>query len=453
MSFSPLTFTGVSTFSNDFQTILSRATQIASLPITALQNQQKDLLQQKLLVSNLSEAVGSLASSVSRLGSIASQKALAASSSNAAKVTATNVNSSAAASYTIANITSVAKAAAETSINGYADSATSAASSTGTVKLIAGSKQYTIDLTGKNTLIGLRDAINNLGAGVTASILTTGTGANPFYLSITANNTGATTLQLRDDPAGADTNLLSANNQGANTDFDLNGVHVSKSTSFINDVVPGVTFSILDTTTGGETVSLTIASDRSKLSAALQQFATNYNGVREQLNAQIGSNAGLLSGDFLIREVQGRLRSLVSYEGGSGTVTSLGALGIEFNSDGVASFNSEVFNSLTASQITDAFSFLGSATTGFAASASRLTTISDNVTGLAKIQLDKYEETDDRISEQVTLLSARLTAMQTALSAKLQAADTLLASLQSQQTVLDASIQSLNYSIYGRKES
>ncbi|MBI3679636.1 MAG: hypothetical protein HY235_04505, partial [Acidobacteria bacterium] len=52
MSLSPLTFTGVSTFSQDFQTILDRASRIASLPIQALQNQQKDLIQQKLLLSN-----------------------------------------------------------------------------------------------------------------------------------------------------------------------------------------------------------------------------------------------------------------------------------------------------------------------------------------------------------------------------------------------------------------
>lgn len=452
MSFAPLTFTGISSFSEDFQTILNRATQIASLPITALQNQQKDLLQQKLLVTNLSGAVDSLASSVSALGTLGDNKALSASSSNTAKVTASNVNSSAPANYTITEITSVAKAAAETSLSGYADSNAAAVSSTGTVQLTVGSSNYTIDLTGKNNLTGLRDAINNLGAGVTASVLTTGTGANPYYLSVTANSTGATTLELRDDPTGANTNLLTANNQGANTEFLLNGVLVSKKTTFINDVVPGVTFNILATTDVDESVTVNIASDRSKVSTALQSFVANYNAVREQLNAQIGSGAGLLSGDFLIREVQSRLRSVTSYEGGDGSITSLGALGVEFDRDGVASFNSDVFNALTSGQISDSFSFLGSSSTGFGGRASLLTTVSDAVTGLAKIQLDKYEETDSRISEQVAKLSERLSTMQLTLSAKLQAADSLLASLQSQQSVLDASIQSLNYSLYGRKD-
>lgn len=452
MSISPLTFTGVSTFSSDFQTILSRATQIASLPITALQNQQKDLLQQKLLVSNLSGSVESLANSVTALGALGESKALGATSSNTAKVTATNVSSSAPAVYTISNITSVAKAAAETSVSGYANSTSTAVSATGTVKLTVGSKDFTIDLTGKNNLTGLRDAINNLGAGVTASVLTTGTGNTPYYLSVTANSTGATTLALHDDPAGANTNLLTANNQGANTDFKLNGVAVSKKSTFINDVVPGVTFNIAGTTADSETVSVTIASDRAKLSTALQSFVSSYNAVREQVNAQVGSEAGLLSGDFLIREVQSRLRRVASYEGGDGSITSLGALGVEFDRSGVASFNSDVFGALTSDQVSDAFSFLGTTQTGFGERASLLESVSDSVTGMAKIQLDKYEETDERISEQVTALTTRLQAMQVSLSAKLQAADSLLAGLQSQQSVLDASITSLNYSLYGRKD-
>ena len=43
MSITPLTFTGVSTYSNDFQTILSRAVQIAQLPLKALQNRDTGL--------------------------------------------------------------------------------------------------------------------------------------------------------------------------------------------------------------------------------------------------------------------------------------------------------------------------------------------------------------------------------------------------------------------------
>ncbi|MCZ2147319.1 MAG: flagellar filament capping protein FliD [Bryobacterales bacterium] len=449
MSLTPLTFTGVSTFSNDLQTVLSRATSIASLPIQALQNQQKDIVQQKLLVTNLNTAVAALASSVSNLGSIGQQKALVASSSDGAKVTATNVNSPGPAVYTISGITSVAKAAAETSA-GFADT-TSAVSSTGTVKLVVGSHEYTVGLTGKNNLTGLRDAINNLGAGVTATVLTTGAGATPYYLSVTANNAGATTLQLIDDPGGAAANLLSANNQGADTVFKLNGVDVRKNTTLINDVVPGVTFNILDTTSGAETVSVTVASSRSRMASALSDFVNAYNAVSDQVNAQVGRNAGLLSGDFLVREAQDKLRGLASYSGSSGSVKSLADLGIEFDSGGVAKFSQTTFNNLSDSQVNDAFNFLGSSTAGFGGLVSGLTNISDSATGLAKIQLDNYDAASQRLSGQIATLTDRAGEMQKNLAARLQAADALLAALQSQQSIVTAQINSLNYTLYGKQ--
>jgi flagellar hook-associated protein 2 len=451
MSLSPLTFTGVSAYSSDFQTIVDRATSIASLPIKQLQNQQADIVQQRLLVSNINTTVAALATSVSNLGTLAQQKGLAATSSNTAKVTAVNANSPSPAVYTLTDITSVAKSAAETSLSGYTNATTAPASSTGVVKLVVGTRQYTIDISSANNLTNLRNVINNLNAGVTASVLTTGTGATPYYLSITANSTGAKALQLFDDPDGANTNLLTALNQGANTDFKLNGVTVSKSTTLINDVVPGVTFNVIGTTTGTEAVTVTLASDRSKLSSALSEFVNAYNSARDQVNAQIGKNAGLLSGDFLVREVQSRLRAVASYTG-TGSIKGLADLGVEFGSDGVATFNKPTVDALSDSRLSEAFTFLGSSTTGFAAQAGQLTSISDAVTGLARIQLDKYDETDKRLSAQIAQMTLRVSDMQKSLAARLHAADSLLASLESQQTMVDASLQSLNYTLYGKEE-
>lgn len=451
MSLSPLTFTGVSTFSEDFQTIINRATTIANLPVKALQNQQQDLLQKKLLVSNLSTAVGSLATSLTNLGAISTKKALVATSSDTTKVTANNINSSAPAVYTIKNVTSIAKAAAETSVTGYASSTATAVSSTGLLTLKVGSNSYAIDISANNNLTALRDKINQANAGVTATILTTGTGANPYYLSVTANSPGARMLELRDDPSGANTNLLTTANQGANTEFELNGVAVSKTTTLINDVVPGVTFNILKTTSGSETVTVTVATDRSQLASAIEEFVGSYNTLREVLNGQIGSGAGLLSGDFLVREVQDRLRGLTNYSG-AGQVKSLAELGVVFDSKGVATFEQATLNSLSDAQIESAFSFLGTEQTGLGGFGARFREISDSVTGLAQLQIANYDETQKRLDEQIRVANARIEEMKKTLSAKLQAADTILASLQSQQKVLDASLQGLNLTLYGRRD-
>ncbi len=449
MSLSPLTFTGVSTYSEDFQTILNRASSIAALPIKSLQNQQTDLLQRKVLVTNLSSSVDSLASSLRNLGTVSASKSLMASSSDTSKVTATNVSADNAAVYTISDITSISKAAAETTVSGYA-TGNPPVSSTGLVDLIVGSTTYHLDITSNNTLAGLRDAINAEHAGVSATVLTTGTGATPNYLSVTANAAGATTLRLVDDPSGTPVELLTSTNQGADTAFKLNGVSVVKQSNYVNDVVPGVTFSILGTTSGAETVSVSLSTNKTNLSSALSSFVSAYNALRTQVNDQVGESAGLLSGDYLVHEIQDRLRTLTGEYVASGTVHSLSDLGITFESTGEAKFDSGVISGLSSTQLSDAFSFLGTTTTGFAGNLSQFTDISDSVTGLAKIQLDNYETENKRLGDQITVLTERALVAQKILQTQLQTADSLLASLQSQQSMLTATIQSLNYSTYGK---
>src|SRR5690242_6201363 len=107
----PLVFTGVSQYSTDFQSILSRAVQLASLPAQQLQNQQTDLHTQEGLLNSLSSAVSDMTSSIGALGQLGTSKALVATTTNSAAVTASATGATAAANYTVTNITSVARAA------------------------------------------------------------------------------------------------------------------------------------------------------------------------------------------------------------------------------------------------------------------------------------------------------------------------------------------------------
>jgi flagellar hook-associated protein 2 len=452
MSISPLVFTGVSKYSTDFQTILSRAVSIASLPVKNLQNQQADLLQKKQISSSLNGAVASLAASLKSLAVVGDNHAITATSSNAAKVSINSTNATNAGSYAITEITSVARSASETTISGYANSGSAPVSSTGVLQLKYAGQSYGITLAaGKNNLLGLRDAINNLGVGANASVLTTGSGLTPNYLSLSAGTTGATTLQLIDDPSGVATNLVTSANQGANAVFKLNGVAVSKSSNLINDVVPGVSFNILDKTSTGESIAITLSSDRGKLAAALSNLAANYNAVVKQVDGQVGANAGLLTGDFLIRDVQGTLRQLTSFQG-TGIIKSFADIGLTLSSKGELSFDQKTFDALSDTQVAAAFTYAGSSVNGFGGLASKFTQISDPVSGLIKIQQDQYDQTDHRLTDQISTLTDRIAAMQATLSAKLQQADALLASLDSQQSILTSSLQSLTTLLFGKAQ-
>lgn len=448
MSITPLTFTGVSTYSTDLQTVLTRAVNIASLPLKRLQNADSDVLQKKQVLSSATSAIEGLGSAVAALGGIAARNAVAASSSDSSKVSVQNTGATAPASYSITNITSIARAASETSIASLPDSDTTPVSANGSMRLVVGASHYDFTLT-RNNLAAVRDQINGLGAGVNASILTTEHGN---YLSLSASSTGAQALRLIDDPLGANRNLVTSANQGADAVFSLNGISIRRASNTVNDVVGGLTFQLLGTTTGSETVNLTLATDRQQLANAIQTFANNYNAVLGKVNQQIGPNAGLLSGDLLVRQMRGDLTALTTYQD-SGTVQSLADVGVTFDAAGKINFDASKFASLSETQVSGAFHFFGSATTGFGALASKFTQLSDPVSGLIKAQLDGYDATDKRLQDNIATLTERINAMQKGISIKLQTADALLARLQSQQNTITASIQSLNFSLYGKQNN
>jgi flagellar hook-associated protein 2 len=449
-SITPLRFTGISTFSEDFQAIMNRAVQIAALPIKQLQNEQSGLITKKQSLTALNTNLQSLTAAVEKLGELGRTRSLTVTSSNTSRVTVVNNGVAGATSYAITDIESVAKAASETSLTGLATPDTTAVDADDDlVELVVGSETYALDLSGgANNLDGLRDAINESGADVTATVLNTGSN---YYLSVTANAPGATTLQVRRTAGDAGTNIVTATNQGANARFKLNGLQVEKSDNVITDVIPGLTFTIREETDEEETVNLIATSSRAGVSTALGDFVTAYNDTMSKLKLQIGENAGLLSGDFIVGQVSRVLRQVTGYQASSGTVTSLAALGIELDRQGVMSFDSTKLFSLGTSAVESAFDFLGTESTGFGGLSDKLAEISNPISGLIKTQQNTYDEADLRMQKQIDDLTARVERMQSSLSFKLQQADTLLAGLQSQQSQLEASLKSVSLALYGKQ--
>jgi flagellar hook-associated protein 2 len=213
-------------------------------------------------------------------------------------------------------------------------------------------------------------------------------------------------------------------------------------------VVPGLVFNLVAPST--TPVKLTLASDSSQLSSGLQDFVSKYNALKTQLNAQVGSAGGLLTGDTAVAQLQNLTRQITSYTGASGTVKSLSDLGVEFSSTGQASFNATTFSALSSQQITDGFTFIGSQTSGLGKFAASLTQFSDPISGLIKVEQDGITRSDQNIQTQIATLNDRISAQQTTLQQQLALADTLAASLQSQQSTLTGSLQGLNLVLYGK---
>jgi flagellar hook-associated protein 2 len=540
----PIYFTGVSTYSSDFQQIIQRAVQIAQLPVTALQTQVTDNTDKNTTLEALDPAVAAVGSDVAALGALASSQGLTASSSDPSLVSVVNTGATAPATYTISNISSLAAAASETSLTGYSD--TQAVSTTGTMNLMVGSTNYTLDLTGtgQNNINGLAAAINNAGAGVNATVLTSG---SQNYLVVSANNSGATTLQVSDVQASADlvsntgsgtetssqtfadattaavsatgqlslvvgsTNynlnitgsnnlnglvqainnanagvtasvtgssgsyslsitafggpntiqlngappaeLLSDTNQGTNATFELNGISITQSSNNVAGVIPGVSFTLQGQTTGSVTLSL--ASNGSQLSSALQSLTTDYNTLLNQVQAQQGPTAGPLGGDLLINQISEDMQQLVTYWNPSSTssVRSLSDLGVTLSETGQMSFDPTAISAFSDSQLSDAFKFLGSSSSGLGALASNFTQLTDPISGMIENEESGLTQENNSLNSQIATLNAQVAQVQAGATAQAQQADALVAELQNEQSSLDASIESLNYVLYGKPTS
>ena len=451
----PLTFTGVSQYASDFQSVLNRAVAIAQLPITALQNQESDISSEEQLASGIQSAVASLATTVTDLGTLGTNGGLTGSSTDTNLVQVDNTSMTSPGSFQISDIQSLASTASVSTTNGYANATSTAVSTTGTMQLVINGQGTTINLTGgQNNLNGLASAINGLNLGVTATVIDTGTGSTPYYLSISANSTGANTIQLVDDPSGADKQIALSGTSGSDALFDVDGQSVTSKTNTISNVIPGMTFTLTGETSGSQSVTLSATADPTQISDQLQNLVTNYNALTQLLNAQIGPNAGLLTGNSMIGGINMALMGLLNYRGtGTSGVESLADLGIEMSDTGVMSFNQSTFNALTASQIDSAFTFLGSSTSGFGALANSLTAYSDPVTGSIAGQENEWQTDTTNINTQITNLTNQANQMQQTLDSELQSADEQIAALQSQQQELTASIQSLDFTSYGYNET
>lgn len=452
MPLSPLTFTGISSFSDDFQAILDRSVSIASLPARALEQEQAGLMTRKMAAAELRSAVAGLAAALHELGGLGQGGALRASSSSTA-VQATAGAGAAPGLYRITNITSLASQAVLRSAAGFADTDTTPVSGGGVLELVVDGVSHTITLaSGQDSLAGLRDAINAGGYGLTATILDAGeaAGSQRYYLSVASNQTGARTIELRTTPGDAGSNMLAVVSPGSNASFELNGVAMTSKTNTISGAIPGVTLELKATTAAGSAVDITVGLDAAPVSAALDRFVSAYNDLVGKLDAQAGKTAGPLAGESIVNDLRAALREITGYRTDQPR-GSLFELGISIWSDGVMSFDHSVVQSLTAEDFQRVLDFFGDGSAGLSALESRLSHYSDPLTGAITSYIQNLDRTDERLTEQINAIYERVEATRQTLVARLQAADTLLARLEGQQTMLDAAIESLNTVAFGKR--
>ncbi len=210
---------------------------------------------------------------------------------------------------------------------------------TGTFSINGVSITYDSAVDTLNTVIG---RINSSAANVTASYDST-----TDQFTLTAKNTGASTIDLQDVAGNFLAVMkLSEGNEtvGQNASYTLNGaVQPRYSTSnTVTDALPGVTLKLAKSDPA-TTVTLTVSQDTSSAVASVQAFVNQYNSAMTAIRDKTSydetlKQGGLLLGDPIIMGIQRSLASLVSGlgDGLSSVAQSLSDVGISTGAVGTA---------------------------------------------------------------------------------------------------------------------
>ncbi len=275
MSLTPVSFTGFSEFSDDFQAILQRTFEVANFPIQQLQTEQTINLAQQQALGDLSFVVSNLESEFASLGLLGATSAVTASSSDEKVATVTVAGTPTIQSYDLV-VTSEAKVAQETSLTGLADTDKTGLTADGIYKLTVGTTVTNVDL-----------------------------------LAIGSGRTAGTTGSATPSPAVS-----------VQVDFS-NGLTGSITANLNSFFVAGAAPSGAG---AGDTVSVTFISEDSTISETITTVGLaggdDANAIATLLNDQITANANL-NGKVSFSDEGGKLKLVVSDTAGQGfTFTS-----------------------------------------------------------------------------------------------------------------------------------
>jgi len=199
---------------------------------------------------------------------------------------------------------------------------------------------------------------------------------------------------------------------------------------------PGLTVDLLQASPAGVPSTITVAESPTGIENSLAAFANAYNAAVDALSQQHGQNAGALGGQGVIQSLSTALREITSYSSGSGGVTSLISLGLQFDTSGHLNFDSSTFQTATSNGLTSVLSFLGAnGAQGFLSSATNiLTGVTDATNGEIPQAISGYQQEIKNNNALVTKNQDQVNLLQQNLTAQLAKSDALVAQLEQQAT-------------------
>jgi flagellar hook-associated protein 2 len=202
----------------------------------------------------------------------------------------------------------------------------------------------------------------------------------------------------------------------------------------------------------GSQITLTVASDATQVSTAINQFVTDYNTALGLVNTQFKidstTNAeGVLGTDPTVRQLQNTLEQAINYVNkpatGTTTVSTLSDLGINMANDGTLSVDSTTLNAALVNNPSDVQNFFeGTALNGFANSVNTaLNAYTTAADGAFTVDLQSIATTNSDLTSQINSFESGYIASQTTLlTADYTSAEVALQDLPQQMAELNSEL-------------
>ncbi|ANE74075.1 flagellar filament capping protein FliD [Dickeya solani] len=455
--------TSVSGSSLDLSSLISKLQTVEEQRLTPYNNKQTSLSKQATAYTTVESAMKNLQSATTTLQNMKTITSTGVTSTNTA-FSATTDSTAVAGSYSVF-VNNIAQAQSQISGNfssastALVSGGTSSTSSTITITQSSQSTPLTITLTDdKTSLNDIRDAINNAGGSVSATILNDGTNNK---LILTAKDTG-TKSAMSISVGGSLSSSLSSSSfseqvAAKDASFTINGVSVTSQSNTVTTAISGVTLNLkAASTTGSNAESLTIASDITNTEKAVQNWVTAYNNVldviktqtnytaptsTEQSSGSQSSSNGALVSDSTIRAVKRQLQGLMSNFQSNGSLNTMADLGItqDPTNDGkLAVDNTKLESTLKSSASSVTQFFVGNGTTtGFATQAGNyLTRTVDSTDGLIKSAQANIKTSQASVTKQLASIQDSIDSTMARYKTQFTNLNTLLSKLSSTSSYL-----------------
>jgi flagellar hook-associated protein 2 len=332
-------------------------------------------------------------------------------------------------------------------------------SSTNAGKLTINGVDIAYDTT-VDSLATIVSRINNSSAGVIASI-----DRINDKLVLTRKDTGAVAMDIEDTSGNLAWALklapgtTNAQKIGATAQVTVDGRSITSVSNTITNAIDGVTLNLVAKSPLGMPQTLTVGADQSAVTSALNSFITSFNSLADTLDklttstpGQVGGKAGTsgpLASDPTARSLLINLRATLFGSSGSGTINSLGAIGLNTGAIGSAAGTTDRLQldttKLTAAMNADAHqvaSLLDSSTGPLSAVLTKLKNLEDpaNTSSYIQARTAGLASEISSLQHQEIDRQEMIANYQAAIEAQYAAMEATLAQLQSQSAQLAATL-------------